>query len=91
MPVNAENTADALEARDWERTGETISGTSADLIEERIKANLEPLNPQISTLTQLLSQLIQDNSARNSPMAPTLEIVDKLNLKKKFTITPCKY
>ena len=32
-----------------------------------IKANLEPLKAQISTLTQLLTQLIQDNSATTNP------------------------
>ena len=36
------------------------------MIEERIKLSLEPPNAQISLLTQLLSQLIQNNAARIS-------------------------
>ena len=46
---------------------EPINGVSPDLTEESINANLEPLN-EISALTHLLKQLIQENSARNSPM-----------------------
>ena len=57
--------------RKSERVQEPINGVSPDRIEERIKANLEPLNEQMSTLTQLLNQLFQGNSARNSPAANT--------------------
>ena len=67
--VNAENTTDAPEACDTDSADEPITAVSPDLIDEKIKANLEPLSAQISTLTQLLKQLIQDNSARNSPIA----------------------
>ena len=67
--VNAGSTADDPEARDPARVDEPITDVSLGLIQERIKANLETLKVQISTLIQLLTQLIQDNSARNSPTA----------------------
>ena len=51
MSVNAENTADAPAVRNSERAEETVDGVSPDWIEERTKANLEPLNEQITTLT----------------------------------------
>ena len=70
--VNAENTADNPEARNSETASEPNIGVWPDLMEERIKANLESLNAQISALTHLLSQLIQDNSAGNSPTAGSL-------------------
>ena len=67
MSVNAEDTADASEARDSKKAGEPNIGVSPELIEEKIKENLEPQSAQISTLTQLLNHLIQDNSAHNYP------------------------
>ena len=69
MSVSAENTADAPATRNLERAEETVNGVSPDLIEEKIKANIESLNEQLSTLTQLLNQLIQESSVRNSPTA----------------------
>ena len=42
-----------------DRADEPITGFLPNLIEKRVKVNLEPLNEQISTLTQLLNQLIQ--------------------------------
>ena len=53
--MNAENTADIPTTRDSER----VDRDPTELTDERIKANLEPPNEQISTLTQLLNQLIQ--------------------------------
>ena len=65
MSVNTENTVDASETwEDWRSYR-----PASELIEERIRANLEPLNVQISTLTQLLDQLIKDNSAKTTPTA----------------------
>ena len=61
MSLNVENTADAPEALDLKKADGPITTVLPDLIEERIKADLGPLNAQISTLTQLLNQLIQDN------------------------------
>ena len=65
MFVNAEVSTDTPVSRDSEKADEPIFGVSPDLIEEKIKAVLEPLNEQISMLTQLLNKLIQKNSARN--------------------------
>ena len=47
-----------------EKNDGTSLGFSNDMIEERIKANFEPLHAQISALTQMMSRLIQGNSAR---------------------------
>ena len=58
--MKAENTADAPAARDLERMFKPINGIFPELMEERIKVNLEPLNEQISTLTQLLKQVDQE-------------------------------
>ena len=47
------------------------TGFAPNVIEERIKANLEPLHAQVSTLTQMMNQLIQGNSAKmNSTTGP---------------------
>ena len=62
------NTVDASETR-AKRTGQIITGVSSDLIEDNIGANLEPLNTQISTLTQLLNYTIQDNPAKTTSTA----------------------
>ena len=70
MSLKAVNSADAHpEALIVERADEPITRVSPDLIEERIKVNSEPLNDEISMLTQLVNQLIQENSARSSPTA----------------------
>ena len=50
--MRAEATTGAPEARVFERADEPITKTSPDLIVERIKANLEPLNAQILTLIE---------------------------------------
>ena len=68
MSVNTKNTFDAFEAHNAERTGKTITGLSSDVIEERIRANLEPRNVHTLTLTQLLNELIYDNSAKTTRM-----------------------
>ena len=39
---------------------------SPELIQKMMRANLEPLNEQISTFPQLLKQLIQDNLAKTT-------------------------
>ena len=69
MSVNTENSGGALVRRGSNRADEPITGVSSNLIEEGTKANLELLNEQISTLIQLLNQLIQGNSACKSPTA----------------------
>ena len=66
MSVNAENITHASETMAKISTQTTIS---PEVFEEKIVANLEPLNEQISTLTQLPNQLIHDNSAKTTPVA----------------------
>ena len=51
------------------RDQKNLSTLSPDLIDEGIKADLEPLNEQASTLTRVLNQLIQESSARDSSTA----------------------
>ena len=62
MSVNIENTIDTSKVRYAEKTDKTITGVSY-LIGKRIRAKLEPLNAEISTRTQLLNQLMHENSA----------------------------
>ena len=69
--MNAENSADTPASHNPKRTEEATNEISHDLTEERIKTNLGALNKQISTLTQLLNQLIQESSERNSSTADT--------------------
>ena len=67
MSVNIENPYNAPKVRDVDRTEETINGVSTELIEETVRVTLDHLNAQISTLTQLLNQKIQDNSRKATP------------------------
>ena len=67
--MNAENTTGASAGRDPENVDETFNGVSPNVIEERIKANLQPLNERISTLIELLNQLVKETLARNSATA----------------------
>ena len=46
---------------------------SPDVVDERIKASLEPLHEQISTLTEMMDRLIQSNSARETSTASSPE------------------
>ena len=48
-----ENTTDASEAHGGKETDKSINGASHELAGEKIRANLEPLKPQFSALTQL--------------------------------------
>ena len=58
MSAQEEQTAAESEPNEAERISETGSDFSLDLIEERIEANLEVLHAQISTLTQMMDNLI---------------------------------
>ena len=69
MSVNTKNTTDGSEALGAKEIHGTINGFSLELIEQRIRAHLEPLIAQFSKLTQLLNQLIKDNSAMTTPTA----------------------
>ena len=69
LSVNEEKATNASKKYDAEEINISKDQISPELIEEKIRANLEPLNEQILTLSQLLNQLIQDNSAKATPMA----------------------
>ena len=56
-----------------EQNDENSARFSPDMIEERIKANLEPLHAQISALTEMMDRLFQGNSAREFTTASTHE------------------
>ena len=69
-----------LSAHEEEATGEVETVTigsneesgirvSPDLVDERIKASVEPLHAQISALTEMMDRLIQSNSAGESTTA----------------------
>ena len=67
--MSIENLIDASEIQNVERTDRIIIGLLYDSIEETIRVNLETVNSQILTLTQLFNEIIQDNSAKNTPTA----------------------
>ena len=69
MSVNTQNTAGTSKTRGAEDVDKNINWILPELTEKRIRANLEPLNEQISPLTQLLNQLIQVNSTKTIPTA----------------------
>ena len=52
-----------------ESSEENSISFSPELVEERIKASLEPLNAQISALTEMMDLLIQGNSTKESTTA----------------------
>ena len=63
-----ENTRGA-ETGIFEGSGENSIRFSPSLVDERIKAGLEPLHAQISALTEMMDRLIQSNSAKESTTA----------------------
>ena len=69
MSVNAKYATNTSEPYDTEKIIENNDQISSELIEENIRANLEPLNEHIFTIIQLLNQLIQNNSAKTTPTA----------------------
>ena len=56
-----------------EQNDEGSARLSPDIIEERIKANLEPLHTQIFALTEMMDRFFQGNSAREFTTASTHE------------------
>ena len=59
--VTGEVEADATEGNE-----ENSVRFSPDLVDERIKASLEPLHAQISALTEMINRLIHSKSARET-------------------------
>ena len=69
-----------MSAHGDENTGEAVTGIiegsednsirfPPELVDERIKASLEPLHAQISALTEMMDSLIQSNLAKESTTA----------------------
>ena len=71
MSVYEEQPKKESEMHTADRIDKNGAEFSPDLIKERIKVNLEPLDAQISTLTQMMNKPTQDNSARTNPTAGT--------------------
>ena len=62
-----------VEADVTELNEENSSRFSPELVDERIRASLEPLHAQISALNEMMDLLIQNNSARETTTANTRE------------------
>ena len=81
----------APEECEAERIDKTITRVSSDLIEERLRANLEPPNAQNSTLTLLL--MIQDNLAKTTatagPRTHRLQ-AEPCSVEKPELLEPCQ-
>ena len=69
MSTQEEQPNEASETHTAEQSDESSTEMSPDWMEERIEANLEPVNAHISTLPQMMKTLIQHNSARTNPTA----------------------
>ena len=69
--VIARNIANASKQADVKKINANKDPISTEFLEKRIRTNLEPLNVQISTVTQLLNQIIQDILAKTTPTAGT--------------------
>ena len=80
MSAHEEQPNEASETYTAEWIDENCIELIPDLIAERIKANLEPFNAQISTLKQMMNKRIQDNSARTNPTEGPALVDFSLNL-----------
>ena len=67
MSAHEEQPNEASKMHTAKRIDVASTYISLDLMEETIKADLEPLQSQISALTQTMNKLIWDNSARTNP------------------------
>ena len=67
MSLNVKNLNNASKLFDNEENNINDDRISPELIEERLRENLEPFKEQFSYTTQLLNQLIYDNSAKTTP------------------------
>ena len=73
MSAHQEEVTGEVEADATEGNEENNVKFSPDLVDEKIKASLEPLHSQISALTETMDRLIQNNSARKFTTASTRE------------------
>ena len=67
MTLNVKNLNKASKSFDNEENNISDDRISPELIEERISENLEAFKEQFSYTTQLLNQLVYDNSAKTTP------------------------
>ena len=74
IPALEEDTTVETELYASEKTDKTIARYSPDMIDENIKTNVEPLNAQISALTEMMDRLFQGNSAREFTTPTTREL-----------------
>ena len=73
MSANEEEVTGGVETDVKEGNEENSVIFSPDLVDQRIKASLEPLNAQISALTEMMDRFIQSNSARETTTVSTHE------------------
>ena len=69
MSLKVESLTNAFEESDAEKRNAIMNQISPEFTEEGVGANLESLNEQTSTLTQLLTELIHDNLKKVVTMA----------------------
>ena len=73
MSAHEEEVTGEVERDTTEGNEENSVRFSRELVDERIKANLEPLHAQIAALTELMDRLIRSNSAREPTTVSTRE------------------
>ena len=69
MSVNGENISNTSDESHIEENDKGNERVTSETVEEKIRANLEALNEQISNNTKFLHQLMNDHSAKSTPMA----------------------
>ena len=71
VSADEKETTEATQVDATDTNDVTNLGFSTDLIEEKVKANLEPLQAPIPALTQMMDRIIQGNSVRDFTTAST--------------------
>ena len=71
MSTHGDKNTGEAEVGITEGSEETNIGLSPELVDERIKASLEPLHAQISALAEMMDRLIQSNLTTESTKAST--------------------
>ena len=69
MSVHEDETTREVETGIVQGSEENSTRFSPELVDERIKASLEPLHAQITALTEMMDRLIQSNSVREPTTA----------------------
>ena len=86
MSADERETAVEVEIDANERNDGASASFSPEMIEERIKANVEPLHAQISALTEMMDRLIQGISVREFTTASARK--SRSQYKLPFTEVP---